>query len=553
MSITLRTRSRMRLGAALVIAFVAAALCGPVAASVQATRWVVPTGSVLPTGSVVVGSFPLVDALVVTSPTAPAGAAAFDTPLQLQSLPPTADPETGLRVDSGVASTGAPQVWNSGELGERAVVALIDTGVAPVPAVENSVVGEIDFSGSGGGDGYGHGTFMASLIAGNHHLAPGVAPHTGILSLKVGRDDGTTSLGSVLGAMQWVHSVGRYAGIRVATLALGVDADSDAGRLLDAASNTLAKSGVLVVTAAGNDGPGELTSPATATGTFSVGAFDDAGTATTSDDVAADYSGSGPDRAGVAQPDITASGTKIVSWIPADSVIAQSNPSARIEDDLLRGSGTSMSTALAAGVAALVSSTRPDLDGNQLAEVLRTAGPTLDAGAAIAAAEAAPEGKAPKSKWETPIDAPGAHGKRKGHADQADPNGVRWGGVRWGGVRWGGVRWGGVRWGGVRWGGVRWGGVRWGGVRWGGVRWGGVRWGGSYWADEQWEPGTWGGVRWTNNGWASDAAEVTLQGVRWGGVRWGGSEWSGVRWGSTDWSGVRWGGSSWSMLEAPPT
>ena len=543
MSTTLRTRSQIRLGAALLVAFVVAALGGPVAASVQSDTWVVPAGSILPTGSVVVGSFPIVDALVVESPTAPEGATAFDAPLDMQSLPADADPVTGLRVDSGVWSTGAPEVWNTGEHGERAVVALVDTGVAPVAALENSVVGEIDFTGTGGGDGYGHGTFMASLIAANHQLAPGVAPHTGILSLKVGRADGTTSLGSVLGAMQWLHSIGRFAGIRVATLALGVDADTDAAKLLDAASDTLANSGMLVVTAAGNDGPGNLTSPATAADTFSVGAFDDAGTTTTADDTAADYSGSGTDRAGVAQPDITASGTKIVSWIPSNSVIATDNPAARVEGVLLRGSGTSMATALTAGVAALASSTRPDLSGHQLADVLRASGPKLDATAVIAAAEAAPQGKGVRSKWETPIEAPGANGKHKGHVDNADPNGVRWGGVRWGGVRWGGVRWG------------------------------GVRWGGSSWADEQWEPGTWGGVRWTNGGWTADPAELTTQGIRWGGVRWGSdewnglrwgnsewnglrwgsSDWNGLRWGNSEWNGLRWGGASWSMLEAPPT
>ena len=517
MSISFRSHARNRLLAALAAICVVAAMAAPAAATASSTRWIVPARAGLPTGSIVVGSFPLANALVITSPIKPAGGVAFDTQLQLQSLPDSPD-ESGLRIDTGVATSGAPAVWNSGELGEQAVVALVDTGVAPVPALENSVVGEIDFSGDGGGDGYGHGTFMASLIAGNHSTAPGAAPHAGILSLKVGRNDGTTSLGSVLGAMQWLHSVGRFAGVRVATLALGVDADTPAAALLDGASDTLAKSGMLIVTAAGNEGDGGLTSPATAAGTFSVGAYDDAGTIDSSDDATADYSGTGADRDGVAQPDISASGSKIVSWIPTDSVIAQANPNARIDEGLLRGSGTSMATAITAGVAALASSARPDLNGAQLAAALRASGPTLDATRVVAAAEAAPAGKGVKAKWERDLPEPGDNGKRKGHDDEADPNGVRWGGVRWGGVRWGGVRWG-----------------------------------GSSWADENWEPGTWGGVRWTEGGWTSDAAVITASGVRWGGVRWGGDEWAGVRWGSTDWSGVRWAGSSWSMVEAPGT
>ena len=533
MAPALPSRHLLRFVGAVTALLLAMALCGPVAAA-AAGRWIVPTGTPLPTGSVVVGSFPLAGAVVVSSPVAPEAGVAYDTPLGLQSLPAYPDPETGLRVDSGVASTGAPGVWERGELGAGSVVALIDTGIAPVEGLRDSVVGEIDFSGDGGGDGYGHGTYMASLIAANAQVAPGAAPRTGILSLKVGRNDGTTSLGSVLSAMHWLHSVGRFAGIRIATLALGVDADTDAAHLLDSASDSLSKAGLLLITAAGNDGPDNLTSPSTATTTFSVGAFDDNGTATAGDDLAVEFSGSGLDRNGVAQPDIQASGVKVVGWMAHESQIATDNPDARLGDDLIRGSGTSMATALTAGVAALASSARPDLDGEELAAALRASGATLDASAVVAAAEAAPAGNAPKSKWESPEDAPGAHGKRKGHAANADPNGIRWGGIRWGGIRWGGIRWGNDTWDGIRW----------GGIRWGGIRWGGIRWGGSAWSDSEWEPGRWGGIRWTDRGWVGDA--VTPQGIRWGGIRW-----TGIRWGGIRWTGIRWGSSSWSLVEAP--
>ena len=546
MAYTLPSRSVFRATALLAATILVAALCGPVAAATS-SRWIVPNGTPLPTGSLIVGWFPIADAVIVSSSVEPAHGIAYTTPLDLQSLPEGADPQTGLRVDSGVTSTAASEVWEQGELGERSVIALIDTGVAPVEGLESSVVGEIDFSGSGGGDGYGHGTFMASLIAANAPVAPGAAPHAGILSLKVGRNDGETSLGSVLSAMQWLHSVGRFAGIRIATLALGVDADTDAAKILDGASDALAKSGMLLITSAGNDGPGNLTSPATSAGTFSVGAFDDNGTGAAGDDMVADYSGTGPDRDGTAQPDIKASGTKIVGWMAHDSAIAAGNPDARMGDELIRGSGTSMATALTAGVAALASSARPDLDGAELAAALRASGPTLNAPAVLAAAEAAPPGHALSPKWESSQDAPGAHGKRKGHADNASPNGIRWGGIRWGGIRWGGIRWGTQDWDGIRWGGIRW-----GGIRWTGIRWGGIRWGGSSWGNENWEAGAWGGIRWTEQGWVGDPVGLTPHGIRWGGIRWGGGNWAGIRWTGVRWTGIRWGGASWSLAEAPP-
>ena len=542
---TLQSPTRNRLAAAFVSILILAAVCAPAAAPAAAlTRWIVPVTTALPTGATVIGSFPLADAVIVSSPVAPEGGAPYDASLTVQSLPGEAD-ASGLRLDSGVASTGAPAVWETGELGANAVVALIDTGVAPVPALEDAVVGEIDFSGSGGGDGYGHGTFLASLIAGAGEVAPGVAPQAGILSLKVAEDDGATTLGSVLTALHWLHSVGRPSGIRIATLALGAEPDTDAALLLDAAADAVAASGMLVITAAGNDGDGNVTSPATAPRTFSVGSVDDRSTADRADDTASSFSGTGPDRAGVAQPDLVASGELIVSSIGADSFIAQNNPSAWVEPGYFRGSGTSMSTALAAGVAALASSARPDLDGAALADALRAGGGVADAPAAVAAAQAAPAGKSARGpKWlnEEPVDPPGSvNGHGKGRPETVEPNGVRWTGVRWTGVRWTGVRWTGVRWTGVRWTGVRWTGVRWTGVRWTGVRWTGVSWG-----DENWGPGGWAGVRWTSDGWVADPIDLEYAGVRWTGVRWTGVRWTGVRW-----TGVRWTGVRWTMVQPP--
>ena len=526
----------------LLAAGIVAALLAATAPAVAATpsRWIVPRGTALPTGATVVGAFPLADALVVDSPAPVHGGVSFDAPIGLQSLPPASE-GTELRVDSGVGATDADQVWAHGELGDRAVVALIDSGVADVPALEGAVVGEIDFSGTGGGDGYGHGTFLASLIAGAGPVAPGVAPHAGILSLKVAGPDGSTTLGSVLAALQWLHRVGRLSGVRIATLALGADPDTDAARMLDMASDAVAGSGVLVVTASGNEGEGNVTSPATAAETFSVGAFNDAGTAARDDDTSAEFSGTGPDRVGVMQPDITASGVAVVGSMPADATIAVQNPTAFVEGGLFRGSGTSMSTALTAGVAALASSARPDLDGGALAAALRAGDGIADAPTAVAAAQAAAPGKPlPKPPWADKVtDHPGqgqAKGKGKNPPSQVDPQGLRWAGLRWAGLRWAGLRWAGLRWTGLRW----------AELDWKGLRWAGLRWAGTHWGDETWAPGAWGGLRWTGRGWAGDELDPEWTGLRWAGLRWAGLRWAGLRW-----AGLRWAGLRWAMLEAP--
>ncbi|MBA2731082.1 MAG: S8 family serine peptidase [Euzebyaceae bacterium] len=480
----------------------------------QRVSWLQLATDPLPAGAVIAEPLPVAGALVVTGSAAPDTALDTGAGLRWESLTDV-DPDSGLQLDSGVTSTRAPQAWADSAGGRRAVVALIDTGVAAVPALDGAVAGEIDFSGTGGGDGYGHGTFLASLIAGRGPLASGVAPEAGILSLKVAGPDGTTTLGSVLSALQWLDGPGRAAGIRVAALALAVDPDTEAAQLLDRGIERLAADGVLVVTASGNDGPGALASPATSPGSVSVGAIDDQGTPARDDDVPAAFSASGLDRNGDAQPDLLASGVRNVGSLPLDSVIARSYPDAVSDEGLFRGSGTSMSTALAAGVAALASSARPDLDGDALTDALLAAGGQLDAVDTVAAALAADPGKGSgrgRGRGEGRDHGKGngwGHGKGYDHNDGfASPQAVRWAAVRWAAVRWAAVRWA-----------------------------------GDHWGDEDWEPAQWGAVRWAGDGWVGGQ----WNGDDFGAVRWAAVRWTAVRWAAVRWAAVRWAGDSWSM------
>jgi serine protease AprX len=508
---TLRLRYWSPIAIAVIVAMLMAAVAAPVAAATG--RWIVPAGTPLPTGSVVVGSFPVADALIVSGPSAPAGAVDYDAPVTMQSMPEGFDPASpDMIVDSGVVATNAPAVWEKPELGEQAVVALVDTGVANVPALEGAVAGEIDFTGTGGGDGYGHGTFLASLIAGRGPLAPGVAPEAGILSLKVGAADGSATLGSVVTALQWLHGPGSAAGLRIATLAFSVDPTSDAANILNHAADAVANKGIMVIAATGNEGA-ELSSPANAEHTISVGSTDDEGNVS-------DESGRGPDTAGVMQPDLTAPGERIAGTLPQESIIAQN--ATHLGGGLYHGSGTSIATALTAGVAALASSARPDLDGDALAAALGAGGGTfVDAEAAVEAAVLAPQGKPVNAPpWG---DEPAAHpstnaaGKSNGNgkASEAEPNGLRWTGLRWTGLRWTGLRWT------------------------------GLRWTGDGWGDGDWAFGRWAGLRWTGLRWTAADADPTPAGLRWTGLRWTGLRWTGLRW-----TGLRWTGLRWTMLEA---
>jgi serine protease AprX len=530
--------------AALVVAFVLAALLAPLpTAPGVRVAFLLASGDPLPTGARVLQHLPVAGALVIEAPVVPAGAARLDEPLGFNAL--LGDNAGGPRLDSGVATVGADIVWEDGIRGEGAVVALIDSGVAPVETLNGAIAGEIDFTGTGGGDPYGHGTFMASLIAGRGTggVAPGVAPAAGVLSLKVGRPDGSTDLATVLAALQWLDGPGRAAGIRVATMALGVEAGTPAAEFLDRATERLADGDVLVIAAAGNDGPGQLNSPATSTGTFSVGALDDNGTAERSDDVIAAFSGSGLDRAGVAQPDSVAPGVSVTGAMHPSSQIYQENPQGVVDGELFRGSGTSMATALTAGVAALAVSARPDLGGGPLHAALRNDAGLLDAPDAVATALEAPE--------PPPAAGPGA-GNGNGHGPSVVPPGLARrdgalppglasllaGQPSPGAVRWTAVRWTAVRWTAVRWTVVRWTAVRWTAVRWTGTGWGDATWAGDGWAAVRWTGGSWAAALPATTSWLETA--VGFDAVRWTAVRWTAVRWTTVRWTTVRWTTVRW-------------
>src|SRR5690606_10034211 len=77
---------------------------------------------------------------VAQAPT-PAGTAAATTVREMVGLPAT------------------------GTEGRGVTVAVVDTGIADVPDLAGQLAGRVDLTGTGAGDGYGHGTFMAGLIA----------------------------------------------------------------------------------------------------------------------------------------------------------------------------------------------------------------------------------------------------------------------------------------------------------------------------------------------------------------------------------------------------
>jgi serine protease AprX len=271
--------------------------------------------------------------------------------------------------------------------GQGVRVALVDTGVSDVPDLAGRIVDVADpnaapaalgrtahcvnFSGEDDCvDRYGHGTFLAGLIAGNGvssgGLYQGVAQSADIVSVKIAGRNGAADVSKVLAAIQWVVSFKDTYGIKVLNLSLGTNSRAYyATDPLHFAVERAWRAGITVVVAAGNSGPafGSIAKPADDPLVLTVGAVDDRETPALDDDRLPNFSARGLTHDGLAKPDVVAPGARLVSIRLPDSHIEEMAGPGQLAATFpayRRGSGTSMATAVTSGAIALLLQRHPD-------------------------------------------------------------------------------------------------------------------------------------------------------------------------------------------------
>jgi serine protease AprX len=454
-------RPQRRLMAAVSAAAITLATFTAVAAS-SAVRVVVTSTSdraaraaVERAGGVVDSDLPIIDGVVAHVPAdRVAGLSSFttvvsDRALHVRSAAFDGEPSTAFPYE-----VGATDVWES-TAGAGVGVALVDTGVAPVPDLLDRVVAVADLTPEHRfTDTFGHGTFMAGLIAGNGTASDGhytgVAPGAHLVSIKVATADGSTTLATVLEGLQLVERSRERFNIRVMLLALSSDSDLSPERdPLTRALRKLWDHGVFVVVPAGNNGPdaGSVDLPGSDPVLMTAGAVDDRGTPFVGDDEVPSWTGRGPTNFGDAKPDAAAPGSHLVSLRAPGSTIDRDNPSARIGELYFRGSGTSMSAAVTTGVAALVLAARPDFSPDELKQALVSSATPLDGadrfavGAGVVNATAAAD--------EVTDDGHGHRGHHGGNGNVGGSNG--WDSRIWNARVWDGRVWSGRVWNGRTW------------------------------------------------------------------------------------------------------
>ena len=207
-------------------------------------------------------------------------------------------------------------------------------------------------------DDNGHGTHVAGLVAGDGTASMGkyrgAAPGCGIIALKVLDCYGTGSQDDVLRALRWIREYRQQYRIRVVNISVGTTCNSkrNHARLLKSVEQ-LWDEGVVVVTAAGNQGPrpGSITAPGSSKKVITVGSSDLL-------EGRSAISGRGPTAECVCKPDIVAPGNKIMSCVPGKPY------SYGVK------SGTSMSTPLVTGAIACALEKNPALTNTDIKTML---------------------------------------------------------------------------------------------------------------------------------------------------------------------------------------
>lgn len=279
----------------------------------------------------------------------------------------------------------ADKLWNEGITGDGVTVALLDTGVyAQHPDLQgpngSRVIACEDLTSEAGteaecADTFGHGTFMAGLIAGNGASSngkySGAAPESNIASIKVAGFDGSTDIAKILAGVQWAVAHQSTYNIKVLNLSLGSDSAQDY-RLspLNYAVERAWKAGITVVVSAGNSGPDGLTvmKPGDDPYVITVGASDDQGTMSIGDDRVPVFSSRGPTRSnGLAKPDVVSPGVHTTSLrSPGSAIDQQYGSTAAVDGNYFKGTGTSMSTATVSGVVAQILEANSSLNPDQV-------------------------------------------------------------------------------------------------------------------------------------------------------------------------------------------
>src|SRR6185295_5394255 len=222
---------------------------------------------------------------------------------------------------------------------------------------------------------YGHGTFVAGVIAGNGSLSngkySGVAPGARLVGLSAG----DLTLLYILEGFDYLLSNGSDLGVKVVNCSFSANTVFDVNDPVNIGTKMLTDSGINVVVSAGNTGPGQntLNPYAAAPWVVSVGATDTQGRL-------ASFSSRGTFANSMFRPTLVAPGVNVVS-LRGSGIASVTGVSGLAGADAQRlssselpnyttANGTSFSAPQVAGAIALMLEANPTLKPAEIKEIL---------------------------------------------------------------------------------------------------------------------------------------------------------------------------------------
>ncbi|MEM9255549.1 MAG: S8 family peptidase [Pseudomonadota bacterium] len=290
---------------------------------------------------------------------------------------------------------GIEPLHREGITGAGITVAVVDSGMWEHPALTDDTRGNSRLlatynardSDSGGPviDESGHGTHMASIIANSDPTRrdgvdtgtfKGVAPDANLVVVKILDREGQAHLLEIVQGIQWVVDNRERYNIRVLNLSFAQQPrwpfwDDPVNQAVTRAWDE----GIVVVAAAGNEGPEPMTvgSPANLPLIISVGVVTDSWTPETrDDDYIPDFSSQGPTPTGHLKPDLVALGGHMTGLIAPGSALLEEQPEDILSTGEYVSTGSSQAAALVSGIAALLLQLDPELTPDEVKCMLIT-------------------------------------------------------------------------------------------------------------------------------------------------------------------------------------
>lgn len=280
-------------------------------------------------------------------------------------------PDYKLRIclDESVPIINADDVWklrdsyNRSITGKNITIAILDTGVDyNHPDLKDNFIGGYDFVNNDSDpmddNDQGHGTHCTGIAVGKGNASDytyvGVAPDAKFYAYKILNESGVGDTSSFLAGMDRAIDPNNDGDFSDHVDIISISAGNDSGNPddpLSLAADNAVDIGIVVVVAAGNNGPGKgtIASPGCARKVICVGATD-------KNDRVYYKSSRGPTSIGAVKPDVVAPGVNIKST--------------RLGGDYAYLSGTSMAAPHVAGAAALLMQAHPNLTSDEVKTTL---------------------------------------------------------------------------------------------------------------------------------------------------------------------------------------